>query len=97
MERVGHPIPASMDRFDFLHSNRSIHLEHTIEPALDAQGKLAAIQIVKQANFFLVTCGARALDLLMTASARQGAIARHEVLACAKIALPQNELDQLAY
>src|SRR6185436_20246659 len=55
MERVGHAVPCAADSFDFLQQHFFGGVQQTINPAMDAQYKIAGCDLVRDANFFLVS------------------------------------------
>ena len=97
MQRVGCPVPSALDGLDLLQQHLLRADQQTVNAPLDAQDELARLDLMAEAHLLLVAGRAGALEPLMAAGARQGAVRPDEVAPAAKVALPQGELDEFPH
>jgi hypothetical protein len=71
--------------------------EETVNPPLDSQDEVSGLDLVAEADLFLIAGRTGPLEALMAPGARQGAVRPDKVALAAEVALAQGELDQLAH
>jgi hypothetical protein len=69
----------------------------TVNASPDLQGEFIRFHPVFNGQLGQITRRARALDFLVAPDAREGPVGADELTLAAEIALPQDELDQVAH
>jgi hypothetical protein len=97
VQGISFVFPVSLHGFDFFQQDLLGSDEQSVNAPTDLQRELLRFHTVFNGQLGEIARRSRALDFLMAADAGEGAVGADELALAAKVARPQDELDQVAH